>query len=65
MDHTSVFGLFLVLYNANVSELPGASPPPALCLGPARGLTALPDPQLYRAMTLGHCILCLWHNSAQ
>ena len=35
------------------SELPGASSPPALCPGPARGLAAPPDPQLYRAMTFG------------
>ena len=65
MHHTSVFGLFLVLQNANFSELPGASLPPALCPLPAKGLTAPPDPQLYRAMTFSHYRLCLRHNSAQ
>ena len=41
-----------------IQELPGASPSgplPGLCPGPAGGLTAPPDPQLYLAMTFGHC----------
>ena len=55
---------FVILSHFKASEmakslvLPGAPAPgplPGLCPGPAGWLTAPPDPQLFSAMTYGHC----------
>ena len=49
---------FKALEMAKSLELPGAPPPGpllGLCPGPAGCLTVPPDPQLFWAMTIGHC----------